>query len=200
MSDKFVMSSRQAAELDYAFERNGWTPADVKLLSGGNILANILPIVKAYGEVAPMAYNIINCDAIPFVPSGLRMCEKDQLPGRIRGQFVFDNKVKLYLSRNQQDGKLIKGFELMKELANEPVLPANVLDYWLKNPHLIPDELKKDKRGKTLFTFFWGKIYRGSHDDLCVRCLYFSDGGWRSDYGWLEDGWGSDGPAALRAS
>ncbi len=41
MSDKFVMSSRQAAELDHALERNGWTPADVKSLSEGNILTHV---------------------------------------------------------------------------------------------------------------------------------------------------------------
>jgi hypothetical protein len=41
MSDKFVMSARQAAELDYALERNGWTPADVKRLSEGNVLTKV---------------------------------------------------------------------------------------------------------------------------------------------------------------
>jgi len=37
------MSSRQAAELDYAFERNGWTASDVKKLSAGDTLAQLLP-------------------------------------------------------------------------------------------------------------------------------------------------------------
>ncbi len=34
-----------------ALERNGWTPADLKKASGGDILANLLPLVRAYGEV-----------------------------------------------------------------------------------------------------------------------------------------------------
>lgn len=41
MSDKFIMSARQAAELDHAFERNGWESADVKWLSQGSVLANV---------------------------------------------------------------------------------------------------------------------------------------------------------------
>ena len=36
MSDTFIMSARQAAELDHALERNGWTPAEVKKLSQGD--------------------------------------------------------------------------------------------------------------------------------------------------------------------
>lgn len=45
-----VMTSRQAAELDYAFERNGWTAENVKKLSEGNILAVHLRILR--GELA----------------------------------------------------------------------------------------------------------------------------------------------------
>lgn len=37
-----IMTNRQAAELNYAFERNGWTASDVKELIKGNNLAKIL--------------------------------------------------------------------------------------------------------------------------------------------------------------
>ncbi len=147
---------------------------------------------------------IIDCDAKPFEPSGLAVApESDQLPGRVRGQLVWDpTKVKLHLSPNQEGGKVINGTKLQKELANEPTLPANILDYLLKNPHLIPEEWKKDANGNTRYIFFWGTIYRGSACRRCVRYLYFNGSGWAWDWDCRRlgfDWYGSD-PAALRAS
>lgn len=46
MTDTFVMSVRQSAELDHAFQRNGWTAADVKKLSQGRTLADVLRLIK----------------------------------------------------------------------------------------------------------------------------------------------------------
>ncbi len=50
-NDTFVMSSRQAAELDHALGRNGWTPEDVKLLSAGTTLADILQVLCGNAEI-----------------------------------------------------------------------------------------------------------------------------------------------------
>ncbi|KKR29762.1 MAG: hypothetical protein UT62_C0030G0001 [Parcubacteria group bacterium GW2011_GWC1_39_8] len=46
-----IMTSRQSAELDHAFERNGWTSEDVKKLSGGDILATFLLVIRDRAEV-----------------------------------------------------------------------------------------------------------------------------------------------------
>ncbi|MDO8633009.1 MAG: hypothetical protein Q7K38_00455, partial [Candidatus Wildermuthbacteria bacterium] len=81
-----------------------------------------------------------------------------------------------------------------KELAGKPVMNANVLDYLLKNPHLIPDEWK----GKYLF--FWGTVYRGSVGCLYVRYLCWRGVRWGWDCRWLGSGWDGRYPAALRAS
>ena len=91
-------------------------------------------------------------------------------------------------------GKSIKGEQLQTELANEPVLNANVLDYLLAHPTLIPDEWK-DK-----YIFFWGTVYRHSLGGLCVRYLCFSDGEWRSHSYRLGSVWYGPDPAAVRAS
>jgi hypothetical protein len=40
--------------------------------------------------------------------------------------------VELYLSRGQKGGKIIVGHKLRKQLADQPVLNANVLDYLLQ--------------------------------------------------------------------
>lgn len=148
------------------------------------------------GSACSREQHIIDCDARPFEPSGLMAApESEQLSGRVRGQFVVSSgAIKLHLSTNQQDGKYIVGRELRKELANEPVLPANVLDWLLANPHLIPEEWKGE------VVFFWGTIYRVANGSLCVRCLYFHVGAWHSGYDWLDDVWSGYDPAALRAS
>jgi hypothetical protein len=113
----------------------------------------------------------------------------------VRGQFVFDPaRIKLHLSPNQQGGKYIKGDKLKVELANEPVLPANVLDFYLANSHLILEEWKEKA------VFFWGTVYRDSSGILYVRCLCFDDGRWYSDCLRLGNDWDGSDPAALRAS
>lgn len=50
-NDTFVMSARQSAELDHAFERHGWTPADVKWLSSGDTLAEVLQVRRGNAEI-----------------------------------------------------------------------------------------------------------------------------------------------------
>ncbi len=143
-----------------------------------------------------MTKHIIDCDADPFVPSGWKVEEHKK-----SGQFAFNPaKVKLHLSPNQQDGKVIEGNKLHRELANEPVLNANVLDYLLAHPKLIPEEWKKNEKGNTRYIFFWGTIYRDSGGYLCVRYLYWNDGSWSWSYYWLGYDWSGNGPAALRTS
>lgn len=196
MSDKFSLDVVQAAELKYAFERNGYTNADVKALSGGDLLARLLPVVRGQGEVV-QATHVIDCDANPFLPYEDWTVEEH----RKGGQFTWDPmQLRLYLSESQLNGRYIEGHKLREELADNPVLNANVLDYLLKHPHLIPEDWKKDEHGNARYIFFWGTIYRSSVGHLCVRCLYFPDGGWDWYYGWLDYAWYSAYPAVLRAS
>ncbi|MFY9461790.1 MAG: hypothetical protein WAP51_01140 [Candidatus Sungiibacteriota bacterium] len=210
MADKFTFGSAgEIQDVEFALARNGWTHALLKKATQGGFFGLVREVVEGRAEICRIerlvadgktavvvAEHLIDCDAAPFEPSGLTVArESEQLPNRVRGQFVFDpTKVKLHLSPDQRDGKYIKGKKLRRELAREPVLTANVLDYLLKNPHLIPEEWK----GKAVF--FWGTIYRVSDGDLYVRYLCFVDGRWYSDYDWLGGGWDGDYPAALRAS
>jgi hypothetical protein len=111
-----------------------------------------------------------------------------------------DKRLQLYLDLGQKNGKYIEGNKLRKQLAGKPVLNANVLDYLLKNPQLIPDDWKKDGSGNTCYIFFWGTIYRVSGGYLFVRYLYWDVGRWQWFARWLVFDWGSGSPAALRAS
>jgi len=120
---------------------------------------------------------IIDCDADPFVPEGWTVAEH-----RERGQLKWNpDMVSLYLSDSQKDNKTIRGHELRKELENQLVLNANVLDYLLNHQGLIPETWK----GKQIF--FWGTIYHDQDGSLCVRCLYWVGGRWDGDYRWLDN-------------
>jgi hypothetical protein len=134
--------------------------------------------------------HVIDCDAYPFLPDGWKVEEHQK-----SGQLEWDPaKVALYLSPKQQNGKVIEGHKLRKELKGKPVLNANVLDFLLAHPELIPDEWK----GETVF--FWGTIYRGSGGALYVRCLSWNVGQWYWHSRWLENDWHDNNPAALLAS
>ncbi len=143
-----------------------------------------------------MTQHTIDCDADPFVPRGWKVEEHKK-----GGQLEWNSaKVKLSLSEDQKDGKYVEGNKLRKELADKIVLNANVLDYLLAHPQLIPEEWKKDDNGKIRFIFFWGTIYCHSDGGLYVRCLYFDDGEWYWNDYWLDGGWDGRVPAALLAS
>jgi hypothetical protein len=139
--------------------------------------------------------HIVDCDAKPFLQNGWKVEEHKK-----GGQLMLDmSKVRLHLSPNQMDGKRIEGNKLRKELASESVLNANVLDYLLAHPDLIPEDWKKDERGNTRYIFFWGTIYR-TGGGLGVRCLSWHDGAWDWGNGWLDGDWGGGDPSAVLAS
>jgi len=197
MRDTFVMSARQAAELDYAFGRNGWTPADVKALSEGTILSNVLRALHGTATVLAAPEHLIDCDAAPFVPDGYRV--EEHIKG---GQLVWSpDAAGFYPADGQQHGRsadFVDGYELWKKLRSSPVLNANVLDYLLRpeHRHLIPEELK----GKP--TDFWGTLYRGSSffTFRYIRCMVWRDGecgwGWNCLYG---DDFALSTPVLMRA-
>lgn len=185
-SDYSIGAMNQLAD---ALESAGFTPDDVTKLKQFGNLKGIRNILLGHAEIKTVEH-LIDCDADPFVPSGWRVEEH-----RKGGQIKFDlAKIELYLSKNQQNGKVINGNKLRKELEDKPVLNANALDYLLKHPELIPEEWK----GK--YIFFWGTIYRYSDGDLIIRYLDWSGDRWYWSWGWFDDDWNDGSPAALLAS
>lgn len=185
----------QAGELKAAFRKGEWTNAEIKKACEGDFLARARQALLGYAEIKQVSH-VIDCDAEPFAPNGWKVEEHKK-----SGQFVWDpTTVELYLSKNQKDGKVIEGNKLRKELENEHVFNANLLDYLVKNPHLIPEEWKQDEKGNTRYIFFWGTVYRDSGGDLYVRCLFWIGGAWCWYYDWLDFGWGGRDPSARLAS
>lgn len=213
MADTFVMSARQSAELDYAFERNGWTPDDVKWLSKGKNLASVLAVRRGESKIVPIEKPqpaplpmsiVVNCDADPTVPSGLyltgegtehRKMGKITLEKRADGKLYANSKeVVRHRSPDQMNGKSIQGHKLRNQLENVQVLNACIMDALLANPQLIPDEWKDG------FTYFWGTIFRDADGRLYVEYLDWFGGRWYWYYSWLDYDWSGHGPAAALAS
>jgi len=166
----------------------GQIEALVNIIGG---FENVMKILQgAVKVVIEVVKHLIDCDADPFVPDGWKV-ESHKKGGKLEWNPA---NIRLHLTSNQQNSKCIQGHKLRKELSNEPVLNANVGDYLLAHPELIPEEWK----GKCVF--FWGTIYRGSLGGLCVRCLCWRDDGWRWYCGWLDNVFCGGSPAALSAS
>ncbi len=172
-----------------ALDNAGFDASDVTRLTQYEKLSSIRQLLDGNAEIVQLNH-IIDGDADPFIPDGWNVVEHCKI-----GQMQWDaEKISLYLSEKQLNDGVVVGNELRKELEKKQRLNANVLDYLLANPHLIPEAWK----GKWIF--FWGTIYRGSGGDLCVRCLRWDGGGWRWRSGWLDDNFSVDDPAALLAS
>lgn len=197
MNDTLILGAGQAHELELAFRRNDWTNALIKKLSEGEILEQVRLVLLGQAEITVVKH-IIDLSADPFIPSALFEDVEHHEKGP--ADFEWDPaKARLHLSKNQKGQNTIEGNNLRKELASESPFNANLLDYLLKNPHLIPEEWKKDEAGNTRYTYFWGTIYRDSDGRLCVRCLCWSGTEWDWDCRWLGFRWRSLSPAACLA-
>ena len=197
MSD-LMLDVGQANELKLAFRRADFSNDDIKRLCEGTVLAGVRSVLRGHAAINVVEH-VIDCDADPFNPwtnDGFTIEEHQK-----GGQWKFDPKqVEFFLSSGQKDGKVIEGNKLRKELAKKPVFNANVLDYLLAHPELIPDEWKTDGNGNTRYIFFWGTVYRNRDGNLFVRFLYWDDGRWNWSYHWLDCDWRGNDPAAVRAS
>ena len=172
-------------QLGDALENAGFSTEDVTKLKQFSNLKGFKDVLNGKAEIS-YPENLIDCDVNPFIPDGWSVEEHKK-----GGMFKFNpEKISLYLSKKQKKGS-IEGNNLRKELASQPVLNANVLDYLLAHPELIPEEWK----GK--YIFFWGTIYRLSDGSLFVRYLRWHGSGWYWNYYWLDGGFFYGFPAAL---
>lgn len=182
-NNDLMLDVNQAAELKMAFRRNGWNNSQIKILSEGDILVRVLDVLE--GRAYIQYGHLIDCDAAPFVPPGWTVEEHKK-----GGLWKWNPRLRLHLLEKQEDGDM-KGAVLRISLANLPTLNANVLDYLLDNPDLIPDEW----RGK--YICFWGTVYRHPHGYLFIRYLRWDGLRWGWDGYWLEDCFSTVSPAAL---
>jgi len=107
--------------------------------------------------------NIIDCDATPFCPEGWEIVEHKKC-----GQVEWNpEKITFYLSDIQKRHECDACINIYNELKGRPVLNANIIDYLLANPNLIPEKWAD----YGYLVIFWGTIYRDPEGNLCVRCI-----------------------------
>lgn len=165
MSKMSIGAMNQLAD---ALENAGWTAEDVTRLKQFGKLGKVRDVLSG---VASVTYpeHLIDTDASPFIPNGWSVEEHNK-----GGFFMFNSgKGILYLSKKQKKGSIGR-YDLRKEL-NRSVMNANVLDYLLAHPELIPESWKSKN------IYFWGTIYRCS-GRRNVRYLYWYGSKWYDNY------------------
>lgn len=131
----------------------------------------------------------IDCDADPLVPDGWSV-ENHQKGGQLKWDPA---SIELYFSSAQETCG-IRGVNLLEELKDKPMMNANVIEFLIANPHLLPEEWK-DK-----FVYFWGTIYWDSNGDFCVRYLDTNDTVLNWGFRMLRLEINNSSPAALRVT
>ena len=203
MSNEFTMTTGQAHEVAQAFGRSGWNNEQVKQLSEGDFLKQVLDALLGRAEIKAIEH-AVDFSADPFMPDGWSVEEHQKgkvakLERKGDDLYLDGKKIEFWLSSEQKRG-VITGNILRAKLKGKPVLNANLLDHLLKNPHLIPEAWKKDENGNTRYIFFWGTIYRGAGGYLYVRYLYWDGDRWVWLYFWLDYDFCGIFPAAVSAS
>ncbi|MDE1970495.1 MAG: hypothetical protein KGI50_02875 [Patescibacteria group bacterium] len=109
MSEELMLDVGQANELKLAFRRAGFTNQEIKTLSEGDLLARVREVLRGHAEIKRIKH-CIDLDGRPHIPSGWEVRANDQLSGRACGSIVWNPaQVRLHLSKNQQNGKMIEG-------------------------------------------------------------------------------------------
>ena len=87
----------------------------------------------------------IEFDAVPFCPAGLTIApDSDQIKTRVRGKRnLSEISIRLHLYDGQTNGKWLNGYYLKVKLDGQEVFGAQLLDFYLEHPDLIPEDWKK---------------------------------------------------------
>ncbi|MFA5934834.1 MAG: hypothetical protein WC827_03055 [Candidatus Paceibacterota bacterium] len=117
----------------------------------------------------------VDLDAKPFIPEGWSLAKnEDGTPcHRQGGKWNYDRtKIKAYTSKSQLKGHGVKWPDLYKELEDQLVINANLLDFYLKHKHLIPLNWNNS------IILFCGTTYRDCNNQLRVRYLHHNGNDW----------------------
>lgn len=137
------------------------------------------------GRVHVVGEHIIDCDAPPSLPKGLTL-EYHKKGGKLR----WNPRDFKFMFHPEQENGVVAGHRLREWVKNEPIYNANVLDYWLAHPYIIPLECK----GK--WTYFWNSIFNDPDGKSYVRYLDWDGDRPTSCYCLLDFGFSTNSPAA----
>ncbi len=202
---ELMLDVGQANELKFAFRRSGWKNSDIKALCEGNTLKGMLDVLRGNARIELNSRVVIDLDQPLLTGINHGGCNWKISKFKKNGQFELDfEKLGLYRIPAQVRGKSMQGYDLYNLLQDEPIVNANLLDFLLRHPHLIPDEWVSK------WVYFWGTVYYIKYKDnegiektdYVVRCLTTtvdSNGNKiaHSKCENLVDGWNENEPAVM---
>ena len=129
-------------------------------ISYDEVLSSMQSIIEGKTLIAVSKKHSIKCDVYPSIPEGWELIEhKKNQP------FEFD----------------VENKNLIEMFNSNSFLNANILDYLLARPELIPENFKNKR------IFFNGTIYYDLHRCLCVRYLKWNNNFWDWGHEYVGD-------------
>lgn len=187
-----VMTSRQAAELDHALERNGYTAEDVKRLCNGDLLARLLPAVQGNAVIQMVARVLATVnlfDPVAFIGTGWKILKKES-DKRAKALTQVDFTKVSFETCLKEGETRITGEEKLKRFKDSGKIRLGAetfLALWQEKDHATLESLHKEK-GLTYLDFF-GDVLESPSGLRCVLCLYRRVGRWSWCYSWLDNLW-----------
>lgn len=142
-----------------AFNRaGGWNSKLIKELCKGDILDKLRNVITGYEKIVPVEH-FIDMGAKPFIPDeGWEVAEHTG-----SGLWKWEpKKIQLIKHLTSDTSKMFRGYDVEKDMNFRTSFNANLLDYLLKYPGLIPKEWHQKS------IFFWGTKYK-LEGGPCVR-------------------------------
>ena len=208
----FKMSQGPGQKLEFAFDRNGGTTADLEWLSTGTNLGKAILLARGEAELVmktkpaspPPTIHQIDLSSpcrLPFTGAEVEVHRGTGIVSLERkgdDLYMGEKQITLFRSEKQIGGKVATGHAIRKELEKRGQnLSAKVLDCLEDNPKLWPESWKKDSAGNTIYVFFWDDIFCRSGGRLYVRYGCWGEGRVVSDFCWLDFDWDDYYPAAV---
>ncbi|MBI5023140.1 MAG: hypothetical protein HZC05_03195 [Candidatus Magasanikbacteria bacterium] len=176
MSDEFKMGTGQAHELALAFSRSGWTNADVKILSEGDMLVRLLPVIRGQAEVKPLSFPSL-VSACDLIPQGWTIVE-DVAP-------TLKSASGLGLVSFLESGESRIIGTVLRERAITLKANFGLVDA----KYLLDHQLEIQTEFRSNVLVFAGTLLRGSDGGLRVACLCWDGDHWYLNFDWLGSVW-----------
>jgi hypothetical protein len=166
-------------ELAITARKAGWEPKDFgDLAKNKEHLSRILPFVRGFSELGSSEH-IIDRDDEPFIPR-FSVLHQHIKTGKVKWDPA---NIKLFHSTCKPDknARPLRDCAILdqvrQEMTRKPVCNANVLDYLLRNPILIPESWKE------YAVFFFGTSYlsKPSLRYVNIRYLRWHEVNWEWD-------------------
>ena len=177
MDAELMLDVGQANELKLAFRRSGWTSADVKKLSEGDIAIQLLPVIRGLAKIVPV--EIFRKVATVVVNGTEKFVAKDHLKEANVG-WTSDNFKKLFLDKAEEGVKAatIVVHRLERDSLDAPILTELGSHVETKLAHFF-ELLKTQSKGEsdTLLTNGYANIayIKGNDGNFwAVRAYWYS--------------------------